>query len=106
MATGRQLTLAHLAELTLGISMDKDPTVRMSKWSAQTLLDRQQEYAALDVIVPLRIYKHLDELPDLTVRPTSGEAATGLVVDVVLSHGSLVILTSAGVWTTPLAGTS
>ena len=78
--------------------------------------DRQQQYAALDVIVPLRIYKHLHELPDLTARLASSEAAAGLVVDVVPPHGSLVtfatraatakILGSGGVWIVPLAGAS
>jgi ribonuclease D len=100
---GRQHTLERLAKLTLGTSLNKDPTVctllRMSNWSAQTLTAEQLQYAALVVIVPLGIYKHLCELPDLTPRLESSEPAFDLVVGVVPLDGSPITLAT-------LAGTT
>mmetsp|Transcript_40295 Transcript_40295/g.81284 ORF Transcript_40295/g.81284 Transcript_40295/m.81284 type:complete len:80 (-) Transcript_40295:289-528(-) len=71
----------------------------MSNWSAQTLTAEQLQYAALDVIVPLDIYKHLCELLNLTPRLESSEPASDLVVDVVPPDGSPVTLAT-------LAGTA
>ena len=91
---GRSNTLGLIAQVTLGVTLDKDPAVRTSHWSTGTLTEIQKEYAALDVIVPLRIYCFLLGKPDLTKRLTSSEAKDGVKVDIVPSHGSLVTMAS------------
>ena len=88
---GRQNTLECLAKVVLGVAMEKG-SVRTSKWSSRVLTAEQQTYAALDVTVPIQIYRKLLSLPDLTVRLTGAEAAAGVDVDVVPPSGSLVTM--------------
>ena len=89
---GRQSTLEKIAELTLGVNMLKNPEIRLSKWSAQELTVDQKCYAAMDVIVPLRIYEYLMKKPDLCKRFTLSEVHELIVqqtaVDIVPMHGS------------------
>ena len=89
---GRQNTLEKIAELTVGVNMVKNPEIRLSKWSAQELTADQQRYAAMDVIVPLRIYEYLMKKPDLCKRFTLSEVHELIIrqtaVDIVPMHGS------------------
>ena len=89
---GRQNTLEKIAELTVGVNMVKNPEIRLSKWSAQELTADQLRYAAMDVIVPLRIYESLMKKPDLCKRFTLSEVHELIVhqtaVDIVPMHGS------------------
>ena len=85
--TSRSSTLELLAKKTLGVAMNKGP-VRLSKWSAPTLSNEQVHYAALDVIVALRIHAVLLSLPDLTKRLSAAEATIGRKVAVLPPHGS------------------
>ena len=94
---GRSNTLQRLALVTLGVNMDKDPTVRCSKWSTCDLSPKQRQYAAMDVIVPLRIHKYLLAKPDLTERLAPAGAFVGCDMDIVPPHGNLVTMaTRAG----------
>ncbi|XP_050436288.1 exonuclease 3'-5' domain-containing protein 2-like [Adelges cooleyi] len=52
-------SLGALAQKTLGVVLDKDWRVRASYWEAETLSERQIEYAAMDAFVALRIFEQL-----------------------------------------------
>ena len=58
----------------------------------QDLSPQQKRYAAMDVIVPLRIHKYLSVMPDFTERLTPDAALAGCAVDIVPPHGSLVTM--------------
>ena len=90
---GRQKTLSKLAELVLGVDLDKNIETRLSKWGTKDDLTQQQiHYAALDVVIPLQIFECLLKKPDLTMRLLNAEVeALKLsqgIVDVVPVHGS------------------
>jgi len=84
--------LEKIAFLTLGKSLSKDPVVRLSKWSAATLLPEQITYAALDAIVGIDVYFHLAAMPDLVQRLPAAEAMVGCMADLVPSHGSVNVM--------------
>lgn len=52
-------SLAALAYKLLGCTLDKDWRVRASDWEAETLSNRQIEYAALDAYVAIKILEQL-----------------------------------------------
>ena len=106
--------LAKIVAVTLKRHLAKSPSVRLSEWSAATLSPEQQQYAAMDVVEALKVYRHLDGLPDLSARITCSAATTGVVVDVVPAHGDVTIFSTraatgtiveleGGVWTNTLA---
>ena len=109
-------TLDKIAFITLGKVLSKDPLVRMSKWSAVTLLPEQITYSALDVIVGIDVYFLLAALPDLVRRLSAADATIGCKIDVVPSHGSVNVLgtrvavgsvvASSGVWANVLLGST
>jgi len=55
----KERSLAALAYKLLGCELDKDWKVRASDWEAETLNDRQSDYAALDAYVAVKILKQL-----------------------------------------------
>lgn len=52
-------SLAALAYKLLACELDKDWRVRASDWEAESLSERQIEYAALDAYVAVKILKQL-----------------------------------------------
>jgi len=50
-----RLGLEALAQLVLGVKLDKDWRLRAGNWEAETLSDRQIEYAANDALVAINI---------------------------------------------------
>ena len=79
-------SLEYVVEAVTGFKIDKSEDVRCSKWSNRNLTNRQQRYAALDVIKPLEVYETLLELPDLSQRIDPDDAKPGLLVDIVPPH--------------------
>eukprot|EP00966_Prymnesium_polylepis_P135171 3124142-Prymnesium_polylepis.1 len=79
--------LDKIVAVTLSAKVSKDPTVRLSNWSAKPLSDMQQKYAALDPYVSLLAFHALELIPDRTRRLTIEEAQVGAMVDIVPSSG-------------------
>eukprot|EP00816_Leptocylindrus_hargravesii_P006095 CAMPEP_0196818586 /NCGR_PEP_ID=MMETSP1362-20130617/66400_1 /TAXON_ID=163516 /ORGANISM="Leptocylindrus danicus, Strain CCMP1856" /LENGTH=113 /DNA_ID=CAMNT_0042196751 /DNA_START=79 /DNA_END=416 /DNA_ORIENTATION=- len=71
----------HLVKVTLGKTMSKDASVRYSRWDLELSMG-QQEYAALDVSLPLEVYNFLETLPDLNQRLTLADAVPGTKVNI------------------------
>lgn len=55
----QERSLSALAYKLLGCVLDKDWRVRASDWEAESLCDRQIEYAALDAYVAVKILEQL-----------------------------------------------
>ena len=81
--------LAKLVLILLHENMDKDNTVRSSKWAHRVLTDRQKKYAALDAIKSMEVYLKLLPLPDYTQRLKSCEAKAGITIDIVAPRGKV-----------------
>jgi len=76
----------EVVERVLGFKLDKSNEVRCSKWSATQLSNKQEVYAALDVIKPLEAYYKMLEMPDLSQRIDPESCQPGVIVDVVPPH--------------------
>lgn len=57
MTATRRVSLSSLVELTLGFTIPKPHTVRMSAWDNKHLTDEQQDYAALDALMGLKCFE-------------------------------------------------
>lgn len=55
----QERSLSALAYKLLGCQLDKDWHVRASNWDAESLSNRQIEYAALDAYVAIKILEQL-----------------------------------------------
>lgn len=55
----QERSLGALAYKLLGCALDKDWRVRASNWEAESLSDRQIQYAALDAYVAIKILEQL-----------------------------------------------
>lgn len=55
----QERSLSSLAYKLLGYQLDKDWHIRASNWDAESLSDRQIEYAALDAFVAVKIFEQL-----------------------------------------------
>lgn len=83
-----------LVRLVLKERMNKDDSVRLSKWSRPVLRRDQEIYATLDVIKPLDVYFELAKLTNLAARLTVLEASKGTKVDIFPTSGSVVAMAS------------
>lgn len=64
----QERSLAALAYKLLGCELDKDWRVRASDWEAETLSDRQIEYAALDAYVAVKIFEQLRNMKVIFIK--------------------------------------
>lgn len=55
----QERSLGALAYKLLGCKLDKDWRIRASNWEAESLSDRQIEYAALDAYIGFKILEEL-----------------------------------------------
>jgi len=94
------VTLDELVKIVLCETLEKNPTVRLSKWSVTKLTKAQIEYAALDAIKSLEVYVKLQQLPDLSLRLSKEDAIPGSIVDVVPSHGNVSSMATRAAWGT------
>ncbi|XP_055312173.1 exonuclease 3'-5' domain-containing protein 2-like isoform X1 [Sitodiplosis mosellana] len=62
----RKSSLAHMADEFLGVSLDKDPSIRCSNWEASTLTNAQIDYAATDAHVAIELFKYFAKKIDPT----------------------------------------
>ena len=106
------ITLASLAEYQLGVHLDKPTSIRLySSWGGD-LTSGQIEYAALDVLVGLRLYENLQQrIPPQLTHYDPAHVQLGSSVHVYannmearMAYGTIIATSSSSVGSTSSGG--